>query len=121
MRALNYIHSIPAAAHHEYAFTRLDPRPVTRGSDTRWHATGNEAGEIERDVPIDHDDRGLIHHSAFGKSANHAEGTDDNTLPVTPAVRAVELRSLGDARTFSAEMMQPLTTPPANSTGRDKG
>ena len=94
---------------------------MTRRSDTCWHATGNKAAEIERDVLIDHYDRGLIHHGIFGKSTNHAEGPDGYTLPVTPAVCAVELRSLGYARTFSAEMMQPLTTPPANSTSRDKG
>src|SRR5208282_1712521 len=120
LRALNHVHAISAAAHDEYAFTRLDPCPIASGADARRHATGNEAGEIERDVAVDHDNRGLINDRAFGKAADHAEGTDGNTLPVMAAVSAVELWSLGDARTFGAEMMQTLPTPPANSTGRNK-
>ena len=95
MRALNHVHSIPAAAHNEYAFTRLDPCPIASGADTRWHAAGNEAGEIERDVPIDHDDRGLIHYGAFGKSADHAEGTDGSSVAITATVCAVRAVGLG--------------------------
>src|SRR5450759_1350720 len=105
MRALNHVHSIPAAAHHEHAVTCLYLRPMTRRSDTCWHATGNEAAEIQRDVLIDHYDRGLIHHGVFGKSTNHAKGADGNAFAITSAVCAVELWSLGYARTFSAKMM----------------
>ena len=121
MRPLNHVHSIPAASHHEYAFTWFDLCPITRRSDTRRHATGNEAGEIEWDVLIDHDDRGLVHHCAFRKSTDHAKGPDSSTLLVTPAVGAVELRPLSNARTFSAKMMQTLTTPSANPTRRYEG
>ena len=55
MRALNHVHSIPATAHDEYAFTWLDPCSIASGADTRWHTAGNEACEVERDVSIDHD------------------------------------------------------------------
>ena len=120
MRTLNDVHAIPATSNHEYAVTRLYSGPITCSSDTSWHATGNKAREIKRDVLIDYDDRGLIHYSALCKSTDHAKGPDGNTLPVTPAISAVELRSLGDARAFSAKMMQTLTTPPANSAGRDE-
>jgi hypothetical protein len=118
---LNHVHSVPAAAHHKDAFTRLDLRPIARRSNARWHATSNEAGEIKRDVLIDHDDRGPIYYGVFGKSTDHTKRADSNSLPVSATVRAVELRPLGDARAFSAKMMQTLTTPSANSTGRDEG
>ena len=52
-RALNHVHAVAAAAHHQHAFARLHPRPVARGPDARRHAAGNEAGKIERDVFVD--------------------------------------------------------------------
>ncbi len=120
MRTLNHVHSIPTAAYYEHTVTWLNLGPVTCGADTCWYATGNKAGEIKWNVSINHDDRGLIHHCVFGKTTNHAEGPDGYTLAVMPAVCAVELWPLGYARTFSAEMMQPQTTPPTNSTGRNE-
>ena len=99
----------------------MHPRAVARGADARRHAAGNEAGEIERDVLVDHDDRGLIDHGAFGKGADHAEGADGDAVAVAPAVGAVELRPLGDARTFGAEMMQALAAPAAISAAGDEG
>src|SRR5512141_1790616 len=65
LRTLNHVHSVPAATNHEYAFTRFDPCPVARSSDTCRYATGNETCEIERDIPVDNNNRSPIHNGAF--------------------------------------------------------
>ena len=51
----------------------------------------------------------------IGKAADHAECAGGNPRMIAPAVGAVELRPLGDARALSAEMMQALAAPAANA------
>ena len=121
MCTLNDVHSISATANHKHAFTMLDSRPVTRSSDARRDATGNKAGEIERDVLINHHDRRLIYYRTFGKGADHTESTDRNAVPIMAAVCPVELGPLGYARACSAKMMQTPLAPVAGATSRDKG
>ena len=112
---------VAADAHHQHAVARLDPRSVARRADTRRHAAGHQAGEIERDVLINHDDRSLIDDGALGEGADHAEGADRDTVAIFPAVAAVELRSLRDARAFGAEMMQALPAPTTIAAAGDEG
>jgi len=102
---LNNIHSIPATANNEYAVTMLDSRAVACSPNPCRHATRNEAGKIERNIFINHDDGCLIYHRAFGKSADHAKGANGNAGAITPAVCAVKLWSMSDSGTLSAEMM----------------
>ena len=93
---------------------------MARRADSGRHAAGDEAGEIERNILVDYDDRSLVHHGEFGKTADHAEGTDVNPVAIAPPVSAVELRPLGYARTFGAEMMETQAAPAANAAGRDE-
>ena len=102
---MNNIHSIPATANNEYTVTMFDPRPVAGSPNSCRHATRNEAGEIERNIFINYDDRCLIYHRALGKGADHAKGANSNAGVITPAVCAVKLWSMSDSGTFSAEMM----------------
>ena len=120
-RALNDVHSVTAAAHHQHAFARLHPCPLARSSDAGRHAACNQARKVERDVLVDNDDGGLIHDGAFGKGADHAEGADRDAVAVAPAVGTVELGTLGDTRTFGTQVMQALPAPVALSASRDKG
>jgi hypothetical protein len=92
-----------------------------RRPDPGWHAAGHQAREIERNVLVDDQDRGLIDHGAFGESADHAKGTDVGAIPVAPAVAAVELLALGNARSFGAQVMQTAAAPLADAAGRNEG
>gem|GEM_PF-1922452 len=83
----------------------FNSRPVACSPNPCRHATCNEAGKIERNIFINHDDGGLICHRAFGKSADHAKGANSNAGVITPAVCAVKLGSMSDSGTLSAEMM----------------
>ena len=66
-------------------------------------------------------DRGLVHHRALGKAADHAEGADVRAVRVAPAKRAVELRALRDARALGAQMMQAARAPAAAPAAGDEG
>ena len=119
-RALHHVHAVAAATHHQHAVARLHLRPLARCADAGRHAAGDEACEIERDVLVDDDDGRLIDHGAFGKGADHAEGPYRLAVAVAAAVGAVELRALGDTRTFGTQMVQALPAPMALSASRDE-
>jgi hypothetical protein len=93
---------------------------VTRGANSGRNPAGNKTGEIEWDISVDYDNRGLINHSPFSEASNHAECTHIGSIAITASVGAVQLRALGDARTFGAEMMQTSPAPAASSAARNK-
>jgi len=94
---------------------------MTRRAHPRRHAAGDERSEIVRDVPLDDDDRGPIDHRALAEGADHAERPDRAAVHVAPAIAAVELRTLGDARSLSAQVMQALQAPAAAPAAGNEG
>lgn len=120
-RALHQVHAVAAAADDEHAVARLHLGAMPRGAHPRRHAAGDQAREIERDVAIDHDDRGLVDHRALAERADHTECADLVAPVVTPAIAAVELRPLRDARPLGAEMMQALPAPAAAPAAGNEG
>ena len=94
---MNHVHSIAAAAHHQHAFTGLHSRPVTGGANSGRDPAGHKTGEIERDISVDYDNRGLINHGPFSEASNHAECTHIGSLAIMASVGAVQLRALGNA------------------------
>ena len=89
---LHDVHAVAAAADHENAIARLHPCAVARGADAGRNAARHQAGVVERNVIVDHDDGCLIDDGAFGESADHAEGADISAIGVAPPIAAIELR-----------------------------
>jgi hypothetical protein len=94
---------------------------MTRGANSGRDPAGHETGEIERNISVDYDNRGLVNHSPFSEASNHAERTHIGSVAITASIGAVELRALGDARTLGAEMMQASPAPAARSAAGNKG
>ena len=119
--ALHHVHAVAAAADHQHAVAGFDLGAVARGAHAGRHAAGNECCEVERNVPVDDDHRGLVDHRALGEAADHAERADVLAVGVVAAVGAVELRALRDARAFGAQMVQALRAPAADAAAGDEG
>jgi hypothetical protein len=94
---------------------------VTRGANSGRDPAGHKTGEIEWDISVYYDNRGLINHSPFSEASNHAECTHINSITITASIGALQLRALGNARTFGAEMMQTALAPSASSAAGNEG
>ena len=94
---------------------------MAHGANSGRDPAGNETGQIERNISVDYDNRGLVDHSPFSEASNHAECTYIGSVSIMASIGTVKLWALGNAGALGAEMMQASPAPAASSAAGNEG